>query len=259
MRIAKNNQIIKDLKELQKSNKSDLIYVDDLSSIKAYVNKNNKVETFLYCDEIEYHEDTLLLIKKIEKLANNTYTISKQTYESLRLKENSAGLICTVKFINHPLDDLKNEEVIIVCDRLEIPGNIGTIYRTMEATKFNAMILTDAVVKPQSAKLCQASRGANLLIPTSSVTYEEAQKWLLDNGYEIFLGEPNLGLSYKDYDYKGKIAIVVGHERFGINDSWYNNPHKKVFIPMFGSNNSLNVGVAASILIYEAKMKKINE
>ena len=105
-------------------------------------------------------------------------------------------------------------------------------------------------------KITSSSRGCNLLIPTAIASYEEAQQWLLENNYDIYLGEPNLGKDYQSYDYQNNIAIVVGNERFGINEEWYNNKHIKVFIPMFGSNNSLNVGVAASILVYEATMQR---
>lgn len=259
MRLAKNNPIIKEIKELQKKSVNNLVYVDDLSSIKTIEATDNIIDTFIYCDELDYHPDTTLLINRLIKKANQTYTISKQTYEYLRQKENTAGLICTIKYIDHDLDDFKDYDFLVVCDRLEIPGNIGTIYRTMDATKASAMILVDAVVKPQSSKLALASRGANFLLPTSSKTYDEVHSWLLDNGYTIFLGEPNLGRSYREYDYKGKIAIVVGSERFGINSDWYNHKHEKVFIPMYGSNNSLNVGVAASILIYEATMRRNNK
>lgn len=256
IKLAKNKPIIKDIKELQKKTVNDLVYVDDLSSIKTIEGTNNVIDTFIYCDELQYHDDTKKLIDALIKKAHHSYTISKQTYEYLRQKENTAGLICTVLFKNHILDDFKNKEFIVVCDRLEIPGNIGTIYRTMDATKAEAMILVDAVVKPQSAKLALASRGANFLLPTASASYEETIKWLLENNYTIFLGEPNLGKSYREYNYQGKIAIVVGSERFGINPDWYNHKHEKVFIPMYGSNNSLNVGVAASILIYEATMRR---
>jgi TrmH family RNA methyltransferase len=65
-----------------------------------------------------------------------------------------------------------------------------------------------------------------------------------------------MGLDYKSYDYNGKIAIVVGNERYGINNDWYLNQHKKVYIPMEGRQNSINVSVAACILAYEAYMRR---
>ncbi|MDE6584169.1 MAG: hypothetical protein K2K15_02085, partial [Anaeroplasmataceae bacterium] len=89
-----------------------------------------------------------------------------------------------------------------------------------------------------------------------TMTYQEAQAFLNQKQYTIYLGEPELGLDYQKYSYEGKIAIVVGNERFGIQEEWYSHPHQKVFIPMQGTQNSLNVGVAASILAYEAYMKR---
>ena len=78
----------------------------------------------------------------------------------------------------------------------------------------------------------------------------------LDNNFDIDLGEPKLGKDYKEYDYKSKCALVFGNERFGINPKWYQNKHIEVFIPMSGEQNSINVSVAASIIAYEAYMKK---
>ena len=110
IKLAKNNPIIKDIKELQKKTVNDLVYVDDLSSIKTIEGTNNVIDTFIYCDELQYHDDTKKLIDALIKKAHHSYTISKQTYEYLRQKENTAGLICTVLFKNHILDDFKNKE-----------------------------------------------------------------------------------------------------------------------------------------------------
>ena len=79
---------------------------------------------------------------------------------------------------------------------------------------------------------------------------------ILNNNYDIYLGEPILGKPYNEYNYEGKVALIVGNERYGINSKWYENEHKKVFIPMFGEMTSLNVSIAGSILMYEVKMKK---
>ena len=149
-----------------------------------------------------------------------------------------------------------NKEFLMILDHLEIPGNIGTIYRTLDSINCDGVILVDSISKINNEKITSSSRGCNLIIPTISDTYQNVLKYLLDNNYEIFLGEPKLGLDYQEYNYKGKIAIVVGNERFGINQDWYNHKSTKVFIPMEGSQNSLNVSVAASILAYEAYMKR---
>ncbi len=222
------------LKELLKSGKEGIVATDDISVLRLIKKYPIKLISLFYSTEIEYHKDTLEDIKYLSNKAKNTYIISKKNIEALKRKENSACVFGIIDISLKTLDDLKDLDFLVVCDSLEIPGNLGTIYRTCDSAKVGGVILVNTITKPNNPSLVSSSRGCNLLIPTVSTTYEDAQKWLLDNNYDIYLGEPNLGLDYQKYDYKSKIAIVVGNERFGINPKWYDNLHKKVFIPMFG-------------------------
>lgn len=255
MKLGKDNIIYKELKDKFKKD-NNYVLVDDLNSLSILLEYNYQIEDFIYTDDIVYHEDTKKVVDKAISIANNVYEVSKKLFEPFSSKENSIGFIAFVAPKKYNLDDLKDKEFIIVLDRLEIPGNIGTILRTMDSVNASALILVDPVSKILNKKMCQLSRGANLIIPTVESTYSSTLEFLLDNNYDVFLGEPHLGKDYQEYDYKNKIAIVVGNERFGINPDWYNHKHKKVYIPMEGHNNSLNVGVAASILMYEAYMKR---
>jgi len=257
MKIGKNHEAYLKIKNaLKKNTNKNLTISDDLQVLKIALDYDLEIETLLYCDEIDYHDDTKELLNKLIIKANESYEISLTNYNSIALKENHAGIIASIKLKEYNLNDLKNKEFIFVLDRLEIPGNIGTIYRTLESIKCDAVILVDPVSKINNEKITSSSRGCNLIIPTISTNYQDALNYLLNNNYDIFLGEPKLGLSYQEYDYKNKVAIVVGNERFGINPDWYNHKNKKVYIPMEGSQNSLNVSVAASILAYEAYMKR---
>jgi len=255
MKLGKDNPIFKDLKEKYKKN-TNYILVDDLNSLEIALSFKYDIDTFIYCDDIEYHKDTKLVLDKAEALSKESYTISKRMFETFLSKDNSIGFLAFVKPKKWALNDLLDKEFLVVCDRLEIPGNIGTLLRTMDSCRAEGMILVDPVSKILNPKMSQLSRGANLIIPTVEATYTDTLSFLSDNGYDIYLGEPKLGLDYQSYNYKGKIAIVIGNERFGINSDWYNHNHKKVYIPMEGHNNSLNVAVAGSILIYEAYMQR---
>ena len=255
MKLGKDNPTFKYIKDLYKKN-TRFILVDDLNSLNIALDFKYNINTFVYVDDIEYHEDTKRIIEKAASLANNSYTISKKMFEGFMSKDNSIGFLAFVEPKALGFTDLKNKDFLVILDRLEIPGNIGTILRTMDACKADGMIVVDPISKLINPKMSQLSRGANLIIPSIEASYEDTLKFLLDNDYDIFLGEPKLGLDYQAYDYNGKIAIVVGNERFGINPDWYNHKSKKVYIPMEGHNNSLNVSVAASILIYEAYMKR---
>ncbi len=260
IKISKSHDMVKKMKDIIKTNLyPDLTIADDIQILKIVNDNNIEIELLLYSYEENYQESTKILLNQLIKKSKETYEISSSTYESLSLKDNHAGIIAAIKYPKYNLNSLKDKEFLFVLDSLEIPGNIGTIYRTLNSVKADAVILVNPVSKQNNPKLTAAARGCNLIIPTVVASYDDALKYLLDNNYDIFLGEPKLGLNYQEYDYKGKIAIVVGNERFGINPKWYENQNKKVYIPMEGNQNSLNVGVAASILAYEAYMKRKNK
>ena len=256
-KIGKNHDAYKKIKDVIKTNKyPKLTIADDIQILKIIIDKKLNIDTLLYCFDVEYKNETKKLLDELIMLSNNTYEISKSIYEGLSLKENHVGIIAAVNILNYTIKDFENKEFLFVLDRLEIPGNVGTIYRTLDSINADGVILVDSVSKIHNPKITTSSRGCNLIVPTISLSYDEAQDFLIKNGYDIYLGEPELGGDYQSYDYNKKIAIVVGNERFGINENWYNKPHKKVYIPMEGNQNSLNVGVALSILAYEAYMKR---
>lgn len=259
-KISKNHEAFKTIKDIIKTNKyPEYIATDDLQVLTIVAEHNIKIECLLYSFEEDFHQETIQLLQKLKSLANEVYEISNQTYEILSLKNNHIGIVASIQLPKYSFNDFSDKDFLVILDKLEIPGNVGSIYRTLDSIQADGVILVDPISKPNNPKVTAAARGCNLIIPTISCSYEKAQEWLIQSNYTIFLGEPKLGLDYQSYDYKGKIAIVVGNERFGIHEKWYDYPHKKVFIPMVGIQNSLNVSVAASILVYEAYMKRIKK
>lgn len=258
MIISKSNEIFKEFKDFIKNTNKDFRYTvsDDLSVLEIALDNNLEIPLLLYTTELINKDETKELLNKLIDHANESYEISEATYNIIKLKENHAGIIAKIKLNDiSTIDFFKKNQFVVVLDHLEIPGNVGTILRTLESINASC-ILVDSITKLNNPKITAASRGCNLIVDTLQLNYNDAQKLLLDNGYDIFLGEPKLGLDYKSYDYNGKIAIVVGNERYGINNDWYLNQHKKVYIPMEGRQNSINVSVAACILAYEAYMRR---
>ncbi len=260
MMISKSHEKFKEMKSLLKSSRqNDLTATDDLQVLEIALKYNLKINLLLYCKEDLYVDSTIKLLDDLIAKANESYEISKSSYTSLETKENHAGIVAAIEIPTSSLDDFKNKDFIVVLDRLEIPGNVGTIYRTLDSINCDGVIMVDSITKINNPKITSSSRGCNLIIPTLELSYEEAQSFLLDNNYDIYLGEPKLGKNYQEYNYDTKTAIVVGNERFGINPKWYDNKNKMVYIPMVGNQNSLNVSVAASIISYEVFMKKANK
>jgi TrmH family RNA methyltransferase len=76
--------------------------------------------------------------------------------------------------------------------------------------------------------------------------------WAKENGVKIFLADTRAQRNHTQVDLTGKVCFVLGCERYGIDGKWYEKEHELLKIPMLGNCDSLNVGVAGSILIYEA-------
>lgn len=255
-RISKQHDKYKIVKDYIKKCPLEYTVTDDIDIIDLALKHNVKISLALYAFDIDYSDFALDIIERLKNNSDEIYEISKTSYESLKLKDNHAGIIVVIKMNQYQLEDFKNKDFIVVLDKLEIPGNVGTILRTLDSINIDGVIMCDPVTKINNVNVTSSSRGCNLIIPTVNDSYDSVLKYLLDNNFDIYLGEPVLGESYNKYDYSGKVAIVVGNERFGINPDWYNHKSKKVFIPMEGTQNSLNVGVALSVIAYEAYIKR---
>lgn len=256
--IGKNHEIYLKIKDLKKHLKEGYYVVEDISILDIWMSEYDDVEITLFCNELIYKEETKTLLNKLISSSKEVYEVSKKVYMDLVDKDNAQGIVCLIYKPNLSVNEIdpNKHQFVLVNDGIELPGNLGTLVRTCDATKVDLIINVNEKTKFNNNKVIQSSRGMVLFKDLISCSYEEAQNKLLELGYDIFLGEPELGKSYDEYDYRGNIAIVIGNERYGIDPRWYENKNIKVFIPMMGHMGSLNVGVAGSILLFEALRKR---
>jgi RNA methyltransferase, TrmH family len=84
----------------------------------------------------------------------------------------------------------------------------------------------------------------------------DAIAWLSRNTFTVYLADTDNSISYRQADFSGRTALVVGSERYGISAAWNQQGYQRIGIPMLGSADSLNVSVSASVLLYEARAQK---
>jgi len=257
--LSKNSEEIKVIKSLLTQSKPhNLFLVEDLFSLSLGIKYFNpkRIESVFYVSEMEYSDEAKEILNFYKKNSKNVYTISYKTFESLQIKENVCGIIALIEKEFTNINEI-NGNRLLVLDHLEVPGNIGTLIRTADACGFTDIVMVDSITKINNVKVLQSSRGMVLTKNIYECSYDDIQKVLLEKGYDIYLGEPKLGKMHTEYEYNNKLAIVIGNERFGINPKWYHNEHLKVYLPMEGIMESLNVSVAGSVLMYEVYMKNL--
>jgi len=150
---------------------------------------------------------------------------------------------------------LGDNALVLVADGIEIPGNLGTLLRTLDACGADCLVMTNRRTRLSHPKVFRGSRGMNLRIPVLDFDRtEDAIAWLLRNGFRVHLATP--GPSAVDYHrvaFGGRTALVVGNERKGITPPWFGRGFTEIAVPMRGRADSLNVAVSAAILLYAAR------
>lgn len=168
-------------------------------------------------------------------------------------KGNHQGIILVVddyEYLN--IEDVLDDEVVVILDHLEDPHNLGAIIRTCEAAGVKSIVIPkDRSVKVNSTVM-KVSVGCLENVNVALVSNINLAIDKLKNSGFWIIGTDMKGTDFKEIDYSGKIALVIGNEGSGINNLTKKKCDFMATIPMKGTVNSLNASVAAALVIYEA-------
>lgn len=242
----------------KKGNPKQLIPVEGIWANQFVTKYDLYVEYLLLSvEEIVTPEAYQMMLLLIDK-SPSVYLVSKKTMSQVSESGNPAGMISMAAFPKRTLKSLSigAKNLIVIMDGLEIPGNVGTITRSADGTDVDAIFICNRKTRLTHPKFIRSSQGSCFKVPIVESSFEELSKWLLENNYKIILTDTDGAVDYYEESYDGNIAIVMGSERHGISREWYSLPYQAIKIPMFGDCDSLNVGIAATVILYEAALKR---
>ena len=185
--------------------------------------------------------------------------ISQQVYEKLAYRSSTEGILGLVQMRSNALKDLKidlNNPLILVAESPEKPGNIGALLRTADAVNATAVLIADSSTDLFNPNVIRSSVGGLFTIPVATGTTNEIIDFLNHNNIAIFSAILQDSASYDQIDFRGPSAIVVGPESTGLSKIWRTSAKNCIHIPMLGILDSMNVSVAAGIILYEAKRQR---
>ena len=217
---------------------------------KEILGKNKKVEKIVLQEGFDDKEINSLIEK------GNFRVEVKQKRDIDRLAEGvHQGIILYIpdykyKTLNEVLEN--EPQFLVLLDHLEDPHNLGAIIRTSEAAGVGAIVMPKDRQVMINSTVMKTSVGTldnmNIVAVTNLVqTIEELKK----HGYWVVGTALENSVDYRDIDYSGKIALVIGNEGSGISRLVAKSCDFIAKIPMYGTTNSLNASVAAGIMIYE--------
>jgi TrmH family RNA methyltransferase len=253
---SKENLLIKDIKKLkEKKYRKDcnMFLVEGFRFVEEALDSDFEVvNIFISTRGESKYEDSQVKIKLQEN--TKVYSINDSLFKSICDTENPQGIIATVK--NKPVEIKYNHGFYVLADKIQDPGNMGTIIRTAHATGALGVIITKGTVDIYNDKTLRATMGSIFKVP---VLFDEDLSLvtkLRDSGFKLITSSLDTDANFYDIDLKEKVIISVGNEGNGISDEVYDICDLKVKIPMPGGAESLNVAVAASIMMYEVVRQK---
>lgn len=184
--------------------------------------------------------------------------ISREVYQKLAYRDTTEGLLAVAKTKSLSLADLKlsDNPLILVAEATEKPGNIGAILRTADAANLDAVIIANPKSDMYNPNVVRSSVGCLFTRQIATGTTDDVIAYLKSKNISIYCATLQDSTYYHTQDYTTPSALVVGTEATGLTEAWRKASTKNIIIPMQGEIDSMNVSVAAAILIFEAKRQR---
>jgi RNA methyltransferase, TrmH family len=259
---SSQNPFIKSLLQLQEKSKarkqSGTFLIEGIREIELALKGNYELETILFCPELFQEVKLNALSLRAQSRSENLIEISKEVYQKLAYRDTTEGILAVAKTKSLQLSDLKlpKNPLILVMESIEKPGNIGAMLRTCDAANIDAVIIANPKTDLYNPNIIRSSVGCLFTNQIATASSEDVIKFLKDKNIAIFgatLQNPN---TYHTQNYTIPTALVVGTEATGLTQIWRDNATQNIIIPMQGEIDSMNVSVAAAILLFEAKRQR---
>lgn len=254
---SKQNPTIKALIALRRRREREqvgLTLVDGYEELSCALASGVKVNQLYVCPELMAGGEQTGRLKQLTDAGTSITELSRPIFEKVAYREGADGWLAVVPALVASISALQLPErsMLLVCEAVEKPGNIGAMLRTADAAGAHAMVAVDGVTDWGNPNVIRASKGAVFAVPVADVSQEVFYAWLKDHAVTIVASTPDTDIPFTEPDLTGSVALFVGSEKYGLSDFWLQHADVRVRIPMAGTVNSLNVATSAALLLYEA-------
>ncbi len=252
---SKDNDRYKLAKSLLKGkfrNKEKKYLAEGLRTIELALQYNASIDCVFVNEDFSKEETNKKILESLDR-SNTCFILSNDLFDKISSTENTQGIIAVINMSKLSIDDFDREKhkKIIILDRVQDPGNLGTIIRTADAAGFDMIIMTKGCVDVYNPKVVRSAMGSMFYMDIVSSDDEDILKILKENKVEIISSYLNTDNYFNEIKYSDRSVLVVGNEANGISDFWIDNSDILVKIPMIGKAESLNVAISAALLMYQ--------
>mgnify|MGYP000939227603 FL=1 len=247
----------------EKRNKYQQFFVEGVKAINYALEYNWPIQWFVYSREkpLSAWAEEILRQSQAELHLELPYQLMVQLSEK---EAETSELIAVVGMVPHELSRIRLQDdlLVVVFDRPSSHGNLGTLIRSCEALKVDALIITGHAVDLYDPKTIRASMGTFFAVPTFRLpSHHEVLPWLAKvrtkfPAFQIVGATAKAALPVDEVDLTKPTALLIGNETYGLSNNYQESCDLLVRIPMYGAITSFNVACAASIILYETDRQR---
>lgn len=258
---SKDNELIKHIRKLKDKkyrDESNEYVVEGVKLVEEAVKENAKIKQIIVCEDTtrtyEIPTHIMLEIAKYECIS-----VSDKIFNIITQVTNPQGIMAIIEKNAQDAQIDYSQDIIVVLDDVQDPGNLGTILRTVDSIGLNQIIVSKGTADAFNSKVVRSTMGAIFRIKIIEVeNLAQAIKEMRKHHFKLMVTSLQTKNSIYDIDFYKKI-IVIGNEANGVSKEIQDMADEKAKIPMLGRTESLNASVAAGVVMYEYVRQKLNK
>lgn len=244
---------VRKLKQRKHRQADALFLVEGLQLLHMALDGGAVPHQAFFCPEHFAGSEPQRLLQRLRERDADLFQVAPHVMETLSERDETQGVVATFHLAQGDLDSLAltGRELIVVLDRLQDPGNLGTLIRTADAVAAAAVILIEPCVDPFDAKAIRGSMGSLFNLPVISVRDVAALfARFKERGIRAVGADPHLGHVWGGGLWRGGVALLLGNEARGLSGDVAAQIEAWARLPIVGKAESLNVAVAGGVLMY---------
>ena len=258
---SRDNSLLRHVRAVRDGRIDELIFVEGLRLCEEALRSQLQIEALVYSDQIAKKERASGLIREIEQVVPKSAFVGEKLLASISYTKTPQGIVLLAA---RPAIDEKQFAqrqhgipLLVVLHGINNPVNLGAILRTAEAAGASGVLTTNNTTDPYSPKSLRGAMGAAFRLPIwTNLSYEQAIDWCHKRSLQTICADAHANRTYTEIDWRAPTALVVGAESKGLSAEEILAAGQATKLPMKGLTESLNVAVAAGILLYEAQRQR---
>lgn len=240
------------LRQGKERSETGLFIVEGIRHVGEAVAAGVEIEALYYAPELLSSEFAQSLVTEQQGRGLTCHAVSAEVFASIAEKDNPQGLLAVVRQRRVSLRELTPTNfpwgAALVAP--QDPGNIGAILRSIDAAGASGLILLENSADPYHPGAVRASMGALFWLPLAAASFDEFTDWARQHAYHVYGSSARGQVDYRRVDYQAPAILLLGSEREGLSLEQQAICESVLSLPMRGKVSSLNLAVAAGILMY---------